>query len=185
MIKEFCRETDQKMAKSIKALRNEFAIIRTGRASISLLDGISVNYYNTPTPLNQMANLTIPEPRLLVIQPWDISIIPEIEKAINKSNLGINPVNDGRVIRLAIPELTEERRKHLVKVLKGKAEEGKVAIRNIRRDINEKSKNAQKEKKITEDEYRTGLSDIQKLTDGFIDQIDEILKAKEVEIMEV
>ena len=185
MIKELQKQADEKMTKSIKALCTEFARIRTGRASISLLDGISVNYYNTRTPLNQMANITIPEPRLIVIQPWDISVIGEIEKSIYKSDLGINPVNDGRVIRLAIPELTEERRKQLVKIVKNKAEDGKVAVRNIRRDINEQAKAAQKEKKITEDEYHTGLGDIQKLTAEFIDKIDGILKAKETEIMEV
>ncbi|MGA1868565.1 MAG: ribosome recycling factor [bacterium] len=185
MIKEIQKEADQKMSKAIDALRHEFASIRTGRASIALLDGIKVNYYNTLTPLNQMANLTIPEPRMIVIMPWDPSTINEIEKTILKSDLGINPTNDGKVIRLAIPQLTEERRKQLVKIVKSKAEESKISIRNIRRDTNERLKNSQKEKKITEDDYHGAVKDIQKLTDSYIEKIDSILKDKEEEIMEV
>ena len=185
MIKEIRTESDQKMSKAIDALRHEFASIRTGRASIALLEGIKCNYYNAITPLNQMANITIPEPRMMVIMPWDPSIINEIEKTILKSDLGINPTNDGKVIRLAIPQLTEERRKQLVKIVKGKAEDNKISIRNIRRDTNENLKNCQKEKKITEDEYHVGTKDIQKLTDEYIEKIDDILKNKEEEIMEI
>jgi len=185
MIKEIQKEAEKKMDKAINALGHELSTIRTGRASVSLLDGIKVNYYNTLTPLNQMANITIPEPRMIIIMPWDPSIIGEIEKTILKSDLGINPTNDGKVIRLAIPMLTEERRKQLVKIVKAKAEDNKIAIRNIRRDINEQLKAGQKDKKITEDEYHSGIKDIQKITDEYIEKIDRITKDKEEEIMEV
>ncbi|MBN2372343.1 ribosome recycling factor [bacterium] len=185
MIKSLHKETQNRMESAVNATMHEFGTIRTGRASVSLLDGIKVDYYNTVTPLNQMSTISIPEPRLMVIQPWDPSILSGIEKAILKSDLGLNPTNDGKVIRLAIPMLTEERRKQLVKVVKNMAEESRISIRNARRDSNEKLKNMEKDRQITEDEYHNGLKEIQKLTDEFIAKVDEILEKKEKEIMEV
>ena len=185
MIKSLHKETQSRMESAVNALAHEFGTSRTGRASVSLLDGIRVDYYNTITPLNQMATISVPESRLLVIQPWDPSSLANIEKAILKSDLGLNPTNDGKVIRLAIPMLTEDRRKQLVKVVKNIAEESRISIRNARRDSNERLKSMEKEKDITEDEYHSGLKDIQKLTDDFIAKVDEILNKKEEEIMEV
>ncbi|MGA1791179.1 MAG: ribosome recycling factor, partial [bacterium] len=157
MIKSLHKETKEKMDMAIEAISHEFGSIRTGRASASILDGIKVDYYNTLTPLNQMATISVPEPRLIVIQPWDPSALANIEKAILKSDLGLNPSNDGKVIRLAIPMLTEERRKQLVKVVKNMAEESRISIRNTRRDSNEKLKKMEKDKEITEDDYHNGL----------------------------
>lgn len=185
MIKSLNKETEGKMEAALEALSHELGTIRTGRASPSLLDGIKVEYYNTMTPLHQMANISVPEARLLVIQPWDPSTLQGIEKAILKSDLGLNPSNDGKVIRLAIPMLTEERRKQLVKIVKNIAEESRISIRNTRRDSNEKLKTMEKNKEITEDEHHTGLKDIQKLTDDYIARVDVILENKEKEIMEV
>jgi len=173
------------MAKAIAALKSEFNSIRAGRANPSLLDRLTVEYYGTPTPIKQMANISAPEPRLLVIQPWDKTGIPDIEKALLKSDLGITPTNDGTVIRLAIPQLTQERRGELVKVVRKKAEEAKIAIRNIRRDANDLIKDLQKSGEMSEDEERRSQEEIQKLTDKFIKQVDEQLSAKEAEIMEV
>jgi ribosome recycling factor len=161
------------------------ATIRTGRASISLLDNIRVDYYGTPTPLNQIGNLHVPEPTLITVQPWDVSQIGAIEKAIRASDLGLNPANDGKLIRIPIPPLTEERRKELVKRLHGVAEDHRVAIRNIRRDANEATKKLLKDKKIAEDEERRGLDEIQKMTNGYMDRLDQAAKNKEKEILEI
>jgi ribosome recycling factor len=185
MEQELKRKTTERMAGAIEALKKEFASIRTGRASLALLDAIVVNYYGTSTPLQQLASLSIPESRQVAIQPWDPKIIPDIEKAIMKSDLGITPVNDGRIIRIHIPPLTEERRKQLVKVVKKKAEEAKIAIRNVRRDTNEDLKNLEKEKHLSEDDVKRSQDEIQKITDSYITKVDEILAHKEKEIMEV
>ncbi len=175
----------EKMDATIEVFRKELASVRTGRASIALLDGITVDYYGNQTPLNQVATLTVPEPRLITIQPWEQRLIPEIEKAILKSDLGLNPTNDGKLIRLAIPPLTEERRKELVKVVKKRAEEARVALRNIRRDVLEEIKKLQKEKNLSEDEVKRWNEEVQKITDSYIKKIDEMLNHKEKEIMEV
>ncbi|MEN6373663.1 MAG: ribosome recycling factor [Smithella sp.] len=173
------------MEKTISALDKSFSRVRTGRASVSLLDGIKVDYYGTPTPIAQVATLSVPESRLIVIAPWDATAIGAIEKAIQKSDLGLMPSNDGKIIRLAIPPLTEERRKELVKVVKKMAEEAKVKLRNIRRDANEELKEAKKNNKIAEDQLFTAQEEVQKLTDGNIQKLDKVLAAKEKEIMEI
>lgn len=185
MVDEIFEDLKDRMGKSIESLKREYSRLRTGRASISLLDGIRVSYYDTPTPLNQMASLAVPEPRLIVIQPWDKTAIEDIEKAILKSELGLTPINDGKVIRISIPPLTEERRKELVKVARKMSEENKVAIRNIRRDANEMLKDLKKEKEITEDDLYRSQEEVQKTTDQFISQVDEICTAKEKEILEI
>lgn len=185
MTKELYKETRNKMDLAIDALKHEFGSLRTGRASASLLDSIKVEYYNSLTPLNQMATISVPESRLLVIQPWDPSSLANIEKAILKSDLGLNPSNDGKIIRLSIPMLTEERRKQLVKVVKNAAEESRISIRNSRRESNEKLKRMEKDKQITEDEYHNGLKEIQNLTDEYIGKVDDLLNNKEKEILEV
>ncbi|MCM3765735.1 MULTISPECIES: ribosome recycling factor [Bacillaceae] len=185
MAKQVINSAKERMTKGIQAYTRELASIRAGRASASLLDRITVDYYGAPTPVNQMASISTPEARLLVIQPYDKTILGDIEKAILKSDLGINPTNDGSVIRIAIPQLTEERRKELVKVVKKESEEAKVAIRNIRRDANDELKKLEKNGEITEDALRGYSDDIQKLTDEHISKIDQITKDKEKEIMEV
>lgn len=185
MVDEIFEDLKDRMGKSIESLKREYSRLRTGRASISLLDGIRVSYYDTPTPLNQMASLAVPEPRLIVIQPWDKTAIEDIEKAILKSELGLTPINDGKVIRISIPPLTEERRKELVKVARKMSEENKVAIRNIRRDANEMLKDLKKEKEITEDDLFRSQEEVQKATDQFISQVDELCAAKEKEILEI
>lgn len=185
MPKQVIANAKEKMKKAIQAYTRELASIRAGRASASLLDRITVDYYGAPTPVNQLAGISTPEARLLVIQPYDKSILGEIEKAILKSDLGLNPSNDGSVIRIAIPQLTEERRKELVKVVKKESEEAKVAIRNIRRDANDDLKKLEKNGEITEDALRGYADDIQKITDEHISKIDQITKDKEKEIMEV
>jgi len=174
-----------RMEKAVSDLQHEMASIRTGRASLSLLDHIRVDYYGTPTPLNQLANLHVPEPSLITIQPWDVSQIGPIEKAIRTSDLGLNPANDGKMIRLPIPPLTEERRKDLVKKLHAAAENHRVGVRNIRRDGNEAVKKLLKDKKITEDEEKRALDEIQKLTDAEIKKMEEMSSSKEKEIMQV
>lgn len=174
-----------KMEKALSDLQHEMASIRTGRASVSILDQIRVDYYGTPTPLNQLANLHVPEPSLITIQPWDVSQIGPIEKSIRVSDLGLNPANDGKVIRLPIPPLTEERRKELVKKLHAAAEHHRVSVRNIRRDGNEAVKKLLKDKKITEDEDKRAHDEIQKLTDGYMGKIDQAAKTKEKEILEI
>ncbi len=185
MEQELKRKTIERMDGAIEALKKEFGSIRTGRASLVLLDGITVDYYGTPTPIQQVATLSVPESRQIAIQPWEQRIIPDIEKAIMKSDLGLTPTNDGKLIRINIPPLTEERRKQLVKVVKKKAEEARVAIRNIRRDANEELKKLEKEKHLSEDDARKSHDEIQKLTDSYIKKVDEILQHKENEIMEV
>jgi ribosome recycling factor len=178
-------ETEEKMGKALEAMGRELASIRTGKATSSLLDGIQVDYYGTMTPLSQVANISAPDPRLLVIQPWEKKLIPEIVKAIQKSDLGLNPQSDPNVIRLPIPALTEERRRDLAKVVKKVGEEGKVAVRNIRRDANDAFKKAEKDKEVSEDDSRKGQEQVQKITDEHIEKLDEMLKKKEQEIMEV
>jgi len=186
MEQELKRKTTERMSRAIEALKKEFASIRTGRASLALIDGIMVNYYDTPlTPLHQLASLSIPESRQIAIQPWDQKIIPDIEKAILKSDLGLTPMNDGKMIRINIPPLTEERRKQLVKAVRKKAEEAKVAVRNIRRDSNEELKKLEKEKHLSEDIVKKSQDEIQKITDSYISKADEVLGHKEKEIMEV
>lgn len=178
-------ETEERMKKSVDNLKKELSRIRTGRASPSLLEGVMVDYYGSQMPVNQVATITIPEARLILIQPWEKSMLSSIEKAIQASDLGLNPQNDGNLIRLPIPALTEQRRKELFKTCKKIAEESKVAIRNIRRDSNEKLKNAEKNKEITQDEQKKSLDDIQKLTDKYIKSVDDHLAMKEKEIMDV
>lgn len=185
MVDEIFEDLKERMGKSIESLKREYSRLRTGRASISLLDGIRVSYYDTLTPLNQMASLAIPEPRLIVIQPWDKTAIGDIEKAILKSELGLTPMNDGKVIRISIPPLTEERRKELVKVARKMSEDNKVAIRNIRRDANDMLKDLKTEKEITEDDLYRSQDEVQKITDDFISQVDELCTAKEKEILEI
>ncbi len=182
---EIKSKAESRMKKSLAALNDDFSAIRTGRASASLFDKISVDYFGTATPLNQVATISIPEARLVVIQPWDRNIIGEIEKAILKSELSLNPSNDGKIIRIAIPPLTEERRKELVKMAKSTAENSKVAIRNIRRDANDELKKKLKKSEITEDEEKQGTDDIQKMTDKYVAEISKTLEAKEKEIMEI
>jgi ribosome recycling factor len=184
MIEDIYQETRENMGKSVDDLKREFKKVRTGRASLSILDGIRVNYYGTPTPLNQMATLAVPESRLITIQPWDVSGIKEIEKAILKSDLGLTPSSDGKIVRIAIPPLTEERRKELVRVINKMSEEHKVAVRNIRRDSNEMLKDLKKEGDISEDEAFKAQDQVQKITDDHINLIDQITKEKEKEILE-
>ncbi|MHB8859859.1 MAG: ribosome recycling factor [Thermoleophilia bacterium] len=185
MVEEFLEDGRDRMDKAVVACHNEFNTIRTGRASTALLDRISVDYYGTRTPLKQLANLSAPEPRLLVITPYDKSAMKEIEHAIMESELGLNPNNDGNVIRLSIPELTEERRRDLVKVVKGLAENGRVAVRNIRRHVLHDLEELQKEGEISEDELRRTKDELQKLTDKHTEKIDQMLAHKEGEILEV
>ncbi|MEW5693990.1 MAG: ribosome recycling factor [Candidatus Hydrogenedentota bacterium] len=175
----------EKMEKVIQALKKEFQSIRTGRASLNLLDAIKVEAYGTQMPINQLGSLNIPEPRMITIQAWDKSVIQAIEKAIRSSNLGLNPSNDGNIIRVPIPPLTEERRKELVKMIKKTAEEMRVSIRNIRRDANEEVKSMKTKTLITEDDERRNQKEIQKITDDYIKKIDELVAAKEKEITEV
>src|SRR5579871_3634794 len=184
-VKEVETGAKTRMEKALSDLQHEMAGIRTGRASVSLFDSVKVDYYGTPTPINQVANLHVPEPALITIQPWDVSQIAVIEKAIRGSDLGLNPANDGKIIRVPIPALTEERRKEIVKRLHHIAEEHRVALRNVRRDSNEHLKKLLKDKLISEDEERRSLDDIQKVTDGHIQKIDQIAKAKEKDILEV
>ena len=176
---------EDRMKKTLASLKEGFASLRTGRASASLFDRIRVDAYGEKSPLNQVANIAVPEARLIVIQPWDKSLITEIEKAIRSSELSLNPSNDGKVIRISIPPLTEERRKELVKLAKNQAEQSRVAIRNIRRDGNEELKKLLKDSKITEDDETKGADDLQKLTDSYVNQVNKVLEEKEKEIMEV
>lgn len=176
---------NEKMTKSLNALHNEYVLMRAGKASTSLLDRVSVDYYGTPTPVAQMAAISVSEGRNLIIQPWDASTIGTIEKAIQASDLGVNPMNDGRVIRLNFPPLTEEKRKQLAKDVSKIAEDAKVAVRSIRRDAIEKLKKLNKDKAITEDELHDGEDKVQKITDKFVKEIDEMAKKKEADIMEI
>jgi ribosome recycling factor len=184
-VKEIEASSKSRMEKAVSDLQHAMATIRTGRASISLLDNIRVDYYGTPTPLNQIGNLHVPEPTLITVQPWDVSQIGAIEKSIRASDLGLNPANDGKIVRIPIPPLTEERRKELVKHLHTVAEDHRVAIRNIRRDGNEAVKKLLKDKKIAEDEERRGLDEIQKMTNAIMDKLDTAAKNKEKEILEI
>lgn len=185
MLNKIYAELEEKMKKSLESLRRELAGIRTGKATTNLLDGIKVEYYGSQVPLNQVASISVPEHRLIVIQPWEKKMIDEISKAILKSNLGLNPASDGNVIRLAIPPLTEERRKDLVKLVKKFGEEAKVAVRNIRREANEQLVKTEKEKQISEDDRRKSQEVVQKITDRHIDDIDKVLQSKEAEVLEV
>jgi len=184
MIDEVLRETEAGMQKTIAVLKKELSTLRAGRANAALLDKVTVDYYGTPTPVNQLANISVPEARLLVIQPWDKSSIGAIEKAILKSELGITPTNDGSVIRLVIPPLTEERRKELVKLIKKYGEEAKVAVRNARRDANDTLKDLQKAGDISEDESKRAQEKVQKITDKYVEEVDKVLAVKEKEVLE-
>jgi len=185
MDKQILKDTEERMKRVLSGLKSEFATIRTGRASTALLDKIFVDYYGTPTPINQVASLSVPEPKMIVIQPWDMKAIGAIEKAILKSDLGLTPNNDGKVIRLILPDLTAERRKELVKLSSKKAEEARVAVRNIRREFNDKLKKQEKNHEISEDDMKRTQEEIQKLTDKYIQEIDKALEQKEKDIMEV
>lgn len=185
MIAEVLRDAEERMGKAVDALRRDLNGVRTGRANPALVDRLTVEYYGAPTPLNQMAGISVPEPRLLVIQPWDRGTIGAIEKAIQKSELALNPSNDGQVIRIAIPPLTEERRKQLVKVVHGHVEEGKVAVRNIRRDAVGHVRDLMNDGEISADEESRALKKVEDLTKRFVEAIDKVGKAKEHEILEV
>jgi ribosome recycling factor len=185
MIDDVLEEVRQRMIKSVEALQDDLLSIRTGRASPALVEKLPVTYYGTLTPLNQMASIAAPEPRLLVIRPWDPSALPDIERALLKSDLGLTPMNDGKLIRLNIPRLTEERRRELVRVVAKRVEEARVAIRNLRRDALQDLRDFEKEKMISEDDFFRGKDAVQELTDEFIQQIDEIGKRKEEEVMEI
>ncbi len=185
MVKELLEDAKRRMAKSVETFKNEVARVRTGRASVALLDGIKVDYYGTQMPLNQMATITVQDARLIVVQPWDVSAISAIEKAIQRAELGLNPVNDGKIIRISVPPLTEERRKELVKMVRKMAEEARVAVRNVRRDILNDLKDLKKEGEISEDDFYRAQEQLQKITDEYIDKIDDILAQKEKDIMTV
>lgn len=185
MPNEVIRHTEESMKKSIETLKHELMGIRTGKANPGLLEGVKVSYYGQMVPLRQVANIAVPEPRLITIQPWEKPLIPEIDKAVRASGLGLNPIVEGALLRLPIPPLTEERRKELVKLVKKYGEDTRVAVRNIRRDTNERFKKLEKEHKLSEDEMHARQEDVQKMTDRFIKQVDEVIATKEKEIMEV
>jgi ribosome recycling factor len=185
MLKDILKDSDQRMNKAVEAVRTELTKIRTGKATTALLDAVKVDYYGTPTPLQQVGNVSVHDAHLLMITPWDKSAIGSIEKAILTANLGLNPNNDGTVIRVPIPPLNEERRRELVKLVKKFGEEGKIAIRNIRRDVNDQLKKAEKAEHLSEDDRKRGEADVQKATDKHIKDIDNLLAVKEKEIMEV
>lgn len=178
-------DAERRMQKAVDALKQDLGAIRAGRASATLVDRITIEYYGAPTPLNQVASISVPEARLLVIQPWDRKLLVDIEKAIQRSDLGINPTNDGQVIRLNVPPMSEERRRDLVKTLHKKLDEHKVAVRNIRRDVQDKLREREKKKEVSEDELKRSTEKLQKLTDRFIDDMEKVGKTKEVEILEV
>ena len=184
-INKITTNSESRMQKAIDNLRKEYSILRAGRATPSLLERIMVDYYGTPTPVNQVANISIPEPRMILVKPWEKTMLGPIEKAIQKSDLGITPNNDGESIRLNIPQLTNERRKELCKIVNKKAEENRVAIRNIRRDANDAIKKLEKDKAITEDDSKKSMDNVQKITDKYIEEINTIMTSKEKEIMEV
>lgn len=185
MYKELVSKSEESMKKSINFLKEDLASIRAGKANPKLVDKIQVSYYGTMTPLNQVANISVPEPRAILIQPWDTSILREVEKAILASDLGINPSNDGKIIRLILPILTEERRKDLLKLVKKEIENAKVALRNIRRDTNEEIKKLEKNSEITKDDLKKAEEDMQKLTDKYTKMVDDLFREKEKEILEV
>jgi ribosome recycling factor len=184
-VKETIDSAKQRMDSAIESVRKEFSSLRAGRANASMLDSIKVDYYGTMTPLNQVGNIAVPDPSLITIQPWDAGLVAVIEKAIRTSGLDLNPATDGKLIRIPIPSPTEERRKALVKIAHKAAEEGRVAIRNVRRDANDHFKKAKKASEISEDEEKHAEADIQKLTDGAVARVDEMLKAKEAEVLHV
>ena len=185
MIKPLVADAKQRMDASLETLRRELMTMRTGRASLAMLDNIKVDYYGTPTPLNQVGNLATPDPTLITIQPWDAKLLPIIDKAIRASDLDLNPQNDGKIIRIPVPSLTEERRKKLVKHAHERAEDGRVAVRNVRRDVNDHLKRMLKSHEVSEDDEKLGIAEVQKLTDQHVEQINEILKKKEADIMQV
>lgn len=185
MNEDVLKDLKARIDKTLDDLKKELGKIRTGRANTAMLDGILVNYYGTPTPLTGMASLTVPEPRLIVIKPWEKSVLKDIEKAIKEANIGVTPMNDGEIIRLPLPALTEDRRKEIAKQVKGKGEEHKVAIRNVRRDANERIKALLKDKKMTEDENKRLSEKVQKETDAGVAKVEEIIATKEKEVMQV
>lgn len=185
MIKDIFSSQEDRIRKSIDALKRDYGSLRAGRATPALLDRVMIEYYGAPTPINQVANVSVPEPRMITIQPWDKGMIQDIEKAIMKSDLGLNPNSDGVIIRLSIPQLTQERRIELAKTIHKKAEEAKVAVRNIRRDANDAIKKLEKDKAINEDENKKAQEDMQKLIDKYVKEIDNLMEIKEKEIMEV
>lgn len=185
MVKDILEECQVGMEKAIKALRRDMAKVRTGRASVSMLDDVRIDYYGTPTPLSQVANLSVPEPRLITIQPWEKNLISDIERAIYKSDLGLNPSSDGILIRLPIPALTEDRRKEMAKQVRRMGEDAKISTRSARRDANETLKLLEKDKEITADALKQGEKDVQQLTDDFVSKIDLIVKEKEQELLEL
>jgi len=185
MTADLFEDAERRMQKAVETLKQDINAIRAGRASAALVERITVEYYGTPTPINQVASITVPEARLLVIQPWERKLLVDIEKAIQRSDLGINPTNDGQVIRLAIPPMSEERRRDLVKTLHKKLDEHKVAVRNIRRDVQDKLRDREKKKELSEDELKRSIERLQKLTDRYIEEMDKVGKAKEMEILEV
>jgi ribosome recycling factor len=185
VIQEIINQADDKMKKAVTVAGHEFGSVRTGRASSGLIEKVQVDYYGTKTPLNQLATITVPEPQMVVLQPWDKGSIPAIEKAILQSDLGLSPTDDGNLIRVPFPPLSEERRKDLVKVVKKMAEEGRIAVRNVRRDANEALKSGEREHEISEDDSKRAHDQVQKITDKHIAEIDALLQAKEKEIMEV
>jgi ribosome recycling factor len=185
MTADLFEDAERRMQKAVETLKQDVNAIRAGRANTALVERITVDYYGTPTPINQVASITVPEARLLVIQPWDRKLLADISKAIQKSDLGINPTDDGQVIRLAIPPMSEERRRDLVKALHKKLDEHKVAVRNVRRDVQDKLRDREKKKEVSEDELKRSVERLQKLTDHYIEVMDKVGKAKEMEILEV
>lgn len=185
MLNDLYAQAEKKMKDHVEHLRHALGTVRTGRASLSILDGVHVDYYGTPTPLNQVATLSVPDPSMIVAQPWDPSALSAIEKAILKSDLGLNPANDGKVVRIPIPPLTEERRKDLARKVHAMAEEGRTHVRQVRRDANEGAKKLEKDKKISQDDGKRALDHIQKLTDQYIKAIDDLSRKKEKEILEI
>jgi ribosome recycling factor len=185
MVADIFSDAERRMSKAVEALKQDLATIRTGRANPALVERIQVEYYGAPTPINQLATISVPDARQLVIQPWDRKILTDIEKAIQRSDLGINPNNDGQVIRLVIPPMSEERRREMVKMLHKKLDEHKVAVRNIRRDAHDKLRDREKKKEISEDELKRNTEKLQKLTDRYIEEMEKVGKAKELEILEV
>lgn len=185
MTADLFEDAERRMQKAVDTLKHDISAIRAGCANAALVERITVDYYGTPTPINQVASITVPEARLLVIQPWERKLLVDIEKAIQKSDLGINPTNDGQVIRLAIPPMSEERRRDLAKTLHKKLDEHKVAVRNVRRDVQDKLRDREKKKEVSEDELKRSVERLQKLTDRYIEEMDKVGKAKEMEILEV
>ena len=185
MVSEVQKSSEEKMSKTVSLLKKELSSLKAGRANPSILDKIVIDYYGTPTPINQLANISAPEPRLLTIQPWDAKTLKDIEKEILKSDLGLNPTNDGKIIRLSIPELTGETRKSIVKTIKKQGEEAKIAVRSVRREANDKIKALKKDGDLAEDQAKKEEEDMQKLTDKFIEDIDKVVANKEKEVMEI